>query len=113
MTAKPHACVTIACDACGEQMQDDLILHFTSIDEARSASGHHEWFVAEDGRALCPCWQSKRTEHLRLGDAWLPTLSEREREELLELYPQLGPDYYASEAERSEALGLAESGSAR
>jgi hypothetical protein len=113
MTAKTQTCVTIDCDVCGDKFEGDFVYHFDTIGHAQDAASNEQWFIADDGRALCPAWRVKPTEHLRTGDAWLPNLSESERDSLLEVYPQLGPDYYGSDEERAEALGaMVESGSA-
>jgi len=106
VTAKTQTCVTIACDVCGEQMQGDFVYHFDSIADAQGAASGEEWFIAVDGRALCPDWNPKQTSHLKPALELLPTLSPDERDRLIGVYPQLGEGYYGDEDERAEALGL-------
>ncbi len=105
MAATTQTCVTITCDACGAKFEGDFVYHFDTLADARSAADGEQWFVAEDGRALCPAWQVKPGDHLRTGEAWLAALSQGERGDLLLVYPQLGEDYYADADERAEAFG--------
>lgn len=103
MTATPSTCITISCDVCGENLQDDLVLHFDDIPDARTAAGHYGWFVAKDGRALC---SASVGEHAKAGLAMLSTLDDEDRLDLISVHPCLGEDYYADEDERAESLGL-------
>jgi hypothetical protein len=109
MTATTQTCVTITCDACDTKFEGDFVYHFDTLGDARSAAGNEGWFIAEDGRALCHAWKYDQSAHLRLGDAWLPTLSQGDKDDLLEAYPQLGPDYSGDEQERAEAFGASAS----
>lgn len=88
---KTSACMTVSCDACGYELQDDLILHFDNISDAREcATGSHDWFFAESGSALCG---SEKANHLDVAREIEPRLGDEERELLHAVYPSLAPDW--------------------
>lgn len=61
MTLKQHACLTIACDICGETFTDEeqgATPHFDSAAEARAYQdawdAEYRWTIRDDGYAICP-----------------------------------------------------------
>lgn len=93
MTVKQHACITLSCDACKHAFDGggELRLHFDSIEEARSDAEEYDWFVADDGRALCG---SESLAHIERASDWTVPgeLSVAELERLIEVYPHLDPE---------------------
>ena len=85
MPIKPHACLSVHCDVCGEPLQDfeDSTMHFATADEARIMARHYRWNALSGGEFLCP---ERDQDHQAFLDALLPP------EPVTQILGQLGFD---------------------
>ena len=66
------SCITVACNACGEQLKDEedgSVLHFSKVLGAVKYTESGDWVVSVDGYAVCGTTDA---EHQAALDAMLP-----------------------------------------
>lgn len=88
---KSHACLTLACDACGRPFEGgtDLVIHYPDAETAAEEAALYDWFATDSGNALCGSVAGK---HDSVALELLPKLGEEDREELQRVYPHLFDD---------------------
>lgn len=70
MTIKVHQCITVACDVCGyEYDQDEYTAHFSDFSEARTVLSGNGWTTTADRKVLC---MAVDDQHQAFMDALLP-----------------------------------------
>lgn len=72
MPITTHTCITVACDVCEqplEAFEDEGIIHFANLTEARSLARHYRWTALSSGEFLCP---ERDPEHQAFLDALMP-----------------------------------------
>lgn len=72
MAMKPHPCITVACDACGQPLTDfefDAPVHFATADEALKMARHYRWSVVLRDQFVCT---ERDADHQAFLDALLP-----------------------------------------
>lgn len=67
MPIKPHSCVSVQCDICGEVYGADegTEQHYSSEAEARGYVEHSVWLITTEGRVVCEGCGKDDPEHQR------------------------------------------------
>lgn len=69
MPIKTHTCLTATCDVCGEQFNDEYLVHCADLHEMRQFARDEGWLVTSDRQVICG---TDDAAHQQAHDALLP-----------------------------------------